>query len=209
MAAIASPRHLSSQSVVPCSSASLRGSRRAQSVRYPFHRVFVARPEHRRVSGGIGGRSPGSCRCVCAEVRVPDASASESEQSLYGLLGVGRDVSLSEIKSAYRQMALRYHPDVCPANEREVCTQKFLEVQCAYEILSNPEQKAAYDYELLHPLFAKALEKGASFGRRRTQGSHGVSEAWKMQWEAQLSRLRYQTSTPESWGARMRRQSQL
>eukprot|EP00249_Psilotum_nudum_P035161 c5526_g1_i1 orf=3-437(-) len=70
--------------------------------------------------------------------------------SLYGILGVDPRVSVSEIKRAYRQMAKRYHPDVCCAFDKENSTQIFLQVQEAYEILSDPDLRASYDHNLLH-----------------------------------------------------------
>ena len=174
-------------------------------------------------SAGSGTKSregSGGCTCVAAAAAVGGFVAVGSfGVSLYSVLGVELGGSFSDIKSAYKQMALRYHPDVCPLDDREACTQKFLEVRHAYEILSDPEKRAEYDYSLMHPSFAQALgnRSSSSWGRsRRTQGSEGVSDAWRVQWEAQLSRLRRDSdfksspvSNSNSWGARMRREKEL
>jgi len=64
-------------------------------------------------------------------------------RDFYEVLGVQRDVDASEIKKAYRKMAMQYHPDRNPDNpEAEV---KFKEVSEAYEVLINPEKRQIYD----------------------------------------------------------------
>jgi curved DNA-binding protein len=60
----------------------------------------------------------------------------------YTLLGVARDASQDEIKRAYRKMARKFHPDVSKEANAE---NKFKEVQEAYEVLKDPEKRAAYD----------------------------------------------------------------
>ncbi|KAF9607835.1 hypothetical protein IFM89_001583 [Coptis chinensis] len=58
------------------------------------------------------------------------------------------NVSFEEVKKAYRSMARQYHPDVVPASRKEESTKKFVELQRAYETLSNPNSRQKYDYEL-------------------------------------------------------------
>lgn len=60
----------------------------------------------------------------------------------YQILGVGRDASQDEIKKAYRRLARKYHPDVSKEKGAE---DKFKEVGEAYEVLKDPERRAAYD----------------------------------------------------------------
>ncbi len=62
---------------------------------------------------------------------------------LYEVLGVSRDASADEIKSAYRRLARKYHPDVNPGDAE--AEEKFKEIGQAYAILSDPEKKARYD----------------------------------------------------------------
>ena len=62
----------------------------------------------------------------------------------YEVLGVPRGASESDIKKAYKKSALRYHPDKNPDN-REAAEAKFKNVSEAYEALSDPEKRAAYD----------------------------------------------------------------
>lgn len=68
----------------------------------------------------------------------------EVKTSYYELLGVGRQATEDEIKKAYRRKALELHPDRNYGNE-EAATATFAEVQTAYEILSDPQERAWYD----------------------------------------------------------------
>jgi molecular chaperone DnaJ len=63
-------------------------------------------------------------------------------QDLYELLGVSRDADADAIKKAYRRLARQLHPDVNPDPETQ---DRFKEVSRAYEVLSDPQKRAAYD----------------------------------------------------------------
>lgn len=60
----------------------------------------------------------------------------------YEVLGVARDASADEIKKAYRRLARQLHPDVNPGEE---ASERFKLVTHAYDVLSDPEQRARYD----------------------------------------------------------------
>ncbi len=60
----------------------------------------------------------------------------------YKVLGVARTAAAEDIKKSYRRLARKYHPDVSKEKDAE---QKFKEVQEAYEVLKDPEKRAAYD----------------------------------------------------------------
>src|ERR1700737_940029 len=60
----------------------------------------------------------------------------------YKILSVARTATADEIKKSYRRLARKFHPDVSKEKDAE---QKFKEVQEAYEVLKDPEKRAAYD----------------------------------------------------------------
>ena len=61
----------------------------------------------------------------------------------YDVLGVSRDSDSATIKSSYRKLAMKYHPDKNQGDQE--AETKFKEISEAYEVLSNPEKKEAYD----------------------------------------------------------------
>ncbi len=66
-----------------------------------------------------------------------------AKRDYYDILGVARGASADEIKRAHRKLARQYHPDMNKDNPQ--ATEKFKEVQEAYDVLSDPEKKAQYD----------------------------------------------------------------
>ena len=60
----------------------------------------------------------------------------------YAVLGVSRDASEDEIKSAYRKLAKQYHPDLHPGDEE--CARKMNEINAAYEAIKNPQPQQSY-----------------------------------------------------------------
>ena len=65
-----------------------------------------------------------------------------ADKNYYDILGVSKDASPEDIKSAYRKLAKKYHPDV---NKEDGAAEKFKEVNEAYECLSDPTKKSNYD----------------------------------------------------------------
>jgi molecular chaperone DnaJ len=66
-----------------------------------------------------------------------------SKADYYEILEISRDVNDQELKSAYRKQALKYHPDRNPGNKS--AEEKFKEASEAYQVLSDPDKRAAYD----------------------------------------------------------------
>ena len=64
------------------------------------------------------------------------------KRDYYDVLGVGRNASQEEIKSAFRSLARKYHPDVNGAHDAE---ERFKEINEAFAVLSDPEKRAVYD----------------------------------------------------------------
>ncbi|MEO6793605.1 MAG: molecular chaperone DnaJ [Mycobacterium sp.] len=82
----------------------------------------------------------------------------------YGMLGVDKGVSDTELKRAYRKLARKYHPDV---NPDEATQAKFKEISVAYEVLSDPEKRRVVD------LGGDPLENGGGGGAGNGFGGFG------------------------------------
>ncbi len=78
---------------------------------------------------------------------------------LYGTLGVAKNAPPDEIKKAYRKLARRYHPDRNPGDA--AAEERFKEIQGAYDVLSDPEQRRQYDSPARQ--FAPGSAGGAGF----------------------------------------------
>lgn len=78
-----------------------------------------------------------------------------SQRDLYQVLGVGKDASLSDIKKAYRKLAMEWHPD---RNKAPEANEKFKEITQAFEVLSDTQKRKAYDQ------FGHAGVRGAAGG---------------------------------------------
>src|SRR5262245_6686628 len=68
---------------------------------------------------------------------------SVAKRDYYEVLGVARDANEATIKSAYRKLALQYHPDRNPGDA--AAEEKFKEAAEAYSVLSDGQKRAAYD----------------------------------------------------------------
>ncbi|XP_020103231.1 chaperone protein dnaJ A6, chloroplastic-like [Ananas comosus] len=93
--------------------------------------------------------SPNFRRCRGSRLVV------RADADYYSILGVSKNASKSEIKSAYRKLARSYHPDV---NKEPGAEQKFKEISNAYEVLSDDEKRSIYDR------YGEAGLKGAGMG---------------------------------------------
>eukprot|EP01018_Ginkgo_biloba_P020864 Gb_01235 [translate_table: standard] len=133
-------------------------------------------------------------------IRASSSSSCSPNMTLYEVLSVGQNVGLGEIKRAYRQMARVYHPDVCPAAEREECSKMFLQIQEAYETLSDPLLRADYDYRLSR--LSTPMEFNSYSPTRQRRQNMGMDQ-WKEQFE-NLERRSACASVRNTWGARMR-----
>ena len=85
----------------------------------------------------------------------------------YAILGVDRSADDKTIKSAYRRLARKYHPDV--AKGKDAGGERFKEISEAYEVLSDPEKRRRYD--TLGPDWQRYAQPGpAGPARRRPRG---------------------------------------
>jgi len=66
-----------------------------------------------------------------------------AKRDYYEILGVRRDATEKEIRSAYRRLARQYHPDVNPGDR--AAEEKFKAINAAYQVLKDPEKRGKYD----------------------------------------------------------------
>jgi molecular chaperone DnaJ len=68
-----------------------------------------------------------------------------TKRDYYEILGVKKSASLDDIKKAYRELALKYHPDRVPHEQKKGAEEKFKEISEAYAVLSDSQKRALYD----------------------------------------------------------------
>lgn len=84
-----------------------------------------------------------------------------SKRDYYQVLGLQRTATAEEVKKAYRQMAVKFHPDKNPGDK--TAEEKFKELGEAYEVLSDPQKRAAYD-QYGHAAFDPRMRAGRGGG---------------------------------------------
>ncbi|MEO7991431.1 MAG: DnaJ domain-containing protein [Chryseolinea sp.] len=101
----------------------------------------------------------------------------------YKILGVRSTAPDADIKRAFRQLAVRYHPDKNPDPAAELL---FKEINEAYTILSDPQKRAGYDWKRQRPLSDLAQEpaqpphRDPAYRKPRPKGPHRKSEGQQM-----------------------------
>src|ERR1700749_476391 len=100
------------------------------------------------------------------------ATANVTKVDYYEVLSVSRDANDQELKTAYRKLAMQYHPDRNPNNPE--AEDKFKSCSEAYQVLSDPDKRAAYD-RYGHAAFSGGVPGGGNpfAGAQGFQGDLG------------------------------------
>lgn len=85
-----------------------------------------------------------------------------AKSDYYDILGISKNASAEEIKKAYRKQALDWHPDR-HKDDKEMAEKRFKEINEAYQVLSDPEKKSAYD-QFGHAAFAPGGAPAGAWG---------------------------------------------
>jgi molecular chaperone DnaJ len=91
-----------------------------------------------------------------------------AKEDYYELLGLGRNATAEELKKAYRKKAVQYHPDKNPGNKQ--AEEMFKKISEAYDVLQDPEKRAAYDR------FGHAAFQSPGFGTGGPAGPGGFHD---------------------------------
>ena len=82
--------------------------------------------------------------------------ATTTKQDYYELLGVSRKASAKDIRTAFRKLARKYHPDLNPGDKG--AEEKFKQLQEAYDVLSDTKKRQMYDQ---HGFYSENFQPGA------------------------------------------------
>ena len=98
---------------------------------------------------------------------------SSAQTDYYQTLEVARDADGAVLKSAYRKLAMKYHPDRNPGDA--TCETKFKAINEAYDCLKDPQKRAAYD-RYGHEAFTQGMNGGGGFGGGGFGGHDGFAD---------------------------------
>lgn len=102
-----------------------------------------------------------------------------AKKDYYDVLGVSKNASEAEVKSAYRKLARKYHPDV---DKSPGAAENFKEVSEAYQVLSDPQKRRNYDqFGHAAPGFGAGAGAGSGFEGFNPFGQGGFSYSWSSQ----------------------------
>lgn len=91
-------------------------------------------------------------------------------RTYYDILGISSSASPEEIKRAYRQLALQYHPDKNPSAE---AAERMRQINEAYQTLSDPAARERYDQTLARALYRRPASAGSGYSDRPAGAYYG------------------------------------
>ena len=100
-----------------------------------------------------------------------------AKRDYYDVLGVAKNAPEEDIKKAYRKLAMKYHPDRNQGDDAKKAEEKFKEAKEAYEMLTDPQKRAAYD-QYGHAGVDPSMAAGGFRGGPGTEGFGGFAEAF-------------------------------
>ncbi|MGI8788523.1 MAG: J domain-containing protein [Pyrinomonadaceae bacterium] len=107
----------------------------------------------------------------------------------YDILKVSTKASNAEIKSAYRRLARKIHPDVNTTHAPENASGEFAKIAKAYEILSDPKQRAAYDRQLLNAQYKDSAKNDSVFSSENAHARRWRQMAYERRYNEIIDRM--------------------
>lgn len=96
---------------------------------------------------------------------------------LYKVLRISQSASLSEIKSAFRKLAILYHPDTSKEHNKVKAEEKFRQVSSAYETLSDTSKKLEYDRSIGNGITSRPIKRNTVWEPDRNRQPRGPIRA--------------------------------
>lgn len=106
----------------------------------------------------------------------------------YQILKVSPKATNAEIKSAYRRLARKIHPDV-NATDTQEASKEFAKIAKAYEILSNPKQRAEYDRSLLNNQYRTSADGDSVFSSENSHAKRWRQMAYERRYNEIIDRM--------------------
>src|ERR1700739_24173 len=125
------------------------------------------RSSKRMLSRGRGSGRPPVQKLGAA---VGANMATTTKQDYYEVLGVGRKAGLRDIRTAFRKLARKYHPDLNPGDK--AAEEKFKQIQEAYDVLSDSKKRQMYDQ---YGFYSENLPPGGYPGGPESASDPGVN----------------------------------
>lgn len=107
----------------------------------------------------------------------------------YQILKVSPKATNAEIKSAYRRLARKIHPDVNTTHAPENASGEFTKIAKAYEILSNPQERAAYDRQLLNAKYKNSSNNDSVFTSENAHAKRWRQMAYERRYNEIIDRM--------------------